>query len=176
MRMWSAIVALLLLGAATAQAQTPNWHLDGGIAALVEAWDENEARESLAGVVAGIDRRVWKALAVRTEGVVLRVSQTGGDAWLRGFTIGVRNRWQPRRVAPFVELAAGLSDSTRPVPPNGTAFNFLIVSGGGVEIALGRASLDLGARWLHVSNNGREGNRNPDIQTLGLMIGIGLIH
>jgi hypothetical protein len=173
MRAW--IVTLLLLGAATAQAQTPNWHVDGGVAAFVESWDVNDARESLAGVVAGVDRRVWKALAFRTEGVVLRVSQAGGDAWLRGFTIGVRNRWRRRRVAPFVDLAAGLSDSTRPVPPSGTAFNFLIASGGGIEIPLGRASLDLSARWFHVSNNGREGNRNPDIQTLGLMIGMGFI-
>jgi hypothetical protein len=172
MRRWSAIVALLLFTAAAAEAQTPNWRVDGGVAALVEAWDHNEGRESLAGVVAGVDRRVWKALAVRTEGVVLRVSQAGRDAWLRGLTIGVRSRWQPRRVAPFVELAAGLSDSTGPVPPNGTAFNFLIVSGGGVEIPLGRTSLDLAARWFHISNNGRHGNRNPDIQTLGLMIGL----
>ena len=135
----------------------------------------NEAREALAGAMAGIDRRVWKALALRTEGVILRVSQTGRDAWLRGFTIGIRNRWQPGRVTPFVELAAGLSASTRPVPPNGTASNYLLMSGGGVEIPLGRGSLDLGARWFHVSNNGRGGNRNPDIQTLGLFIGVGWI-
>jgi hypothetical protein len=175
MRIGSAIVSLLLLGTARAGAQTPDWHLDGGAAGLVEAWDFNEAHESLAGVVAGVDRRVWKALAVRTEGVVLRVSQTRRDAWLRGFTIGVRNRWPSRRVTPFVEMAAGLSDSTRPVPPSGTALNFLLVSGGGVEIPLGRVSLDLGGRWFHVSNNGTGGNRNPDIQTLGLLIAIGLV-
>ena len=175
MRGWPMIVALLLLGTTQAGAQTPAWHLDAGAAGLVEAWDDNEARESLAGAVAGVDYRVWKALAIRTEGVVLRVIQTGRDAWLRGFTIGVRQRWPHPRATPFVELAAGLSDSTRPVPPAGTAFNFLLVSGGGVEILHGRVALDLGARWFHVSNNGRGGNRNPDIQTLGLVIGIGVI-
>lgn len=173
--MFQAIVALLLLDTGAADAQSPHWHVDAGGTGLVEAWDLNGARESVAGVVAGVDRRVSKALAVRTEGVVLRVSETGPDAWLRGFTVGVRNRWPRRGATPFVELAAGLSSSTRPVPPEGTAFNFLLVSGGGVEIPLGRVSLDLGARWFHVSNNGRGGNRNPDIQTLGLVIGMGLI-
>ena len=50
----------------------------------------------------------------------------------------------------------------------------LIIAGGGIEIPTGQVSLELGARWFHMSNNGREGaSRNPDIQSLGMIIAIG---
>ena len=174
MRATLGIVALLVVSGATTHAQTPRWHVDGGVTGLVEAWDENDTRESLAGVTIGMDWRAWKGLAVRAEGLIVRVKQAGRDGWLRGFTVGTRTRWRRHRASPFVELAVGLSDSTTPVPPRGTAFNFLIIAGGGLEIPLGRFALALGPRWLHVSNNGRQGNhRNPDIQSLGLMVGIG---
>jgi hypothetical protein len=170
MRAWSlGIVALVVITGPAAHAQAPRWHLDAGAAGLVEAWDYNESREAIAGVTAGVDARVWKLLAVRTEGLVLHVTQSGRDAWLRGVTLGVRGRWHHTPLRPFVELAGGISTTTAPVPPRGTSFNYLLVSGGGVAVPLRGAALDLGLRWLHVSNNGREGrHRNPDIQSLGV--------
>jgi hypothetical protein len=170
------IVALVAASEITAVAQTPTWHASVGASALAESWDYNESREVLAGLVFGVDRQVWRAVAVRVEGLALHVAQDTADAWLRGFTIGGRARWSRSFGHPFVDLAVGLSHATRDIPARGSASNFLIVSGGGVEIPVGDLSLELAARWLHVSNNGRAGrHRNPDIQALGAVLAIGLI-
>jgi hypothetical protein len=168
-----AIVALVVACSTTVNAQASDWSVSGGTVALVEAWDYNEAKESLFGVVVGVDRRIWRRMSARAEGLALRVRQIGEDAWLRGFTVGTRARWPQARLRPFVELAVGLSDSTAIVPVRGTSFNYLLLSGAGVEVPAGNATFELGARWLHVSNNGRDGNhRNPDIQSLGLVVAV----
>src|SRR5215208_4028921 len=93
MRRWSAIVALVVLCGTSGGAQAPLWHVDGGGTTLVEAWDRNESGEALAGAVIGLDRRVWKGVAIRSEGHVTHIEQAGRDAWLRGFTLGTRSRW-----------------------------------------------------------------------------------
>jgi hypothetical protein len=175
MRLWSAIVALLALAADVGVAQTPTWHVDVVGTALFEAWDYNQSRELLGGISVGAERRVWKALQLRTEGLILRVNQEGPDAWLRGLIVGARGRWQASHVNPFVDVAVGVSSATTRVPARGTAFNYLVVVGGGIRIPVrNRMSLDLGGRWLHLSNNGREGDhRNPDIQALGPFLAIG---
>ena len=165
MRAWTAIVALLLVGAEATQAQDRSWHLDAAVLTLVEAWDYNEAKESLLGAAWGVDTSLWRAMRLRLEGQLLRVQQEGPDALLYGVTVGTRAQW---RGMPFVELAGGVSNATRRIPPRGTTVNLLILAGGD------RLSLDLAARWFHVSNNGREGrHRNPDIQALGTSIAIG---
>src|SRR5688572_30550087 len=123
---------------------------------LPEAWDYNEARESLAGAGIGIDRRVWGPFAARVEGVLLRVAQDGGGAWLRGFTLGSRARWARARLSPFLDVAVGLSSATAAVPMRGTTFNYLALLGGGIEVPIRGIQLTAGARWLHVSNNGRD--------------------
>src|SRR5690349_13669603 len=175
MRRWSAIVALVVVSGTLGRAQQTPWHVDAGGMALAEAWDFNESDEALAGVVLGVDRRVWKGLAIRTEGNVTHIEQDGPDAWLRGVTLGTRGRWNRSFGRPFVDLAFGWSHASRETPPRGTASNYLIVSGGGIELPAGRISLELAARWFHVSNNGRRGrNHNPDIQSLGVVIAIGL--
>jgi hypothetical protein len=174
MRSWSAIVALVVVSGASGRAQASAWHADIGGAAMVEAWDRNESGESIAGVVAGIDRRIWKGLAIRSEGHVAHVEQAGRDAWVHGVTLGTRGRWQRSFGRPFVDVAFGWSSASHETPPRGTASNYLIVTGAGVELPAGPVSLELGARWLHLSNNGRRGRgRNPDIQALGLVIAIG---
>lgn len=168
------IVALLMIGDQTAAAQSPSWHLDVGVMALVEAWDLNQAREELAGVRLGVDRHVWKGLAIRAEGVFLSIAQAGKDGSLAGFTLSTRARWRRSIGRPFVELGAGMSQATVPIPARGTTFNLLLVSAGGIEIPFGSFSLDLAMRWLHLSNNGREGrHRNPDVQSVGPTIAIG---
>ena len=94
MRWWSAIVALVVVSGVSSRAQASPWHVDAGGTALVEAWDLNESGESLAGLVVGVDRRLWKGLAVRSEAHVAHVEQSGPDAWSRGITFGTRGRWQ----------------------------------------------------------------------------------
>jgi Lipid A 3-O-deacylase (PagL) len=176
MRWWSAIVALVMLGGTSGSAQARDWHIDVGGSALAEAWNFNEASESLAGPLVGVDRRVWSGLALRFEGLLMHVEQAGQDAWLRGFTIGTRTRWIRSFGRPYVDVAVGLSHATADTPPRGTAFNYLFVSGGGIELPAGAVSLELGARLLHVSNNGREGrHRNPDIESLGVVLAIGWV-
>ena len=169
------IVALLMLGAVSMDAQSRTWQVDAGMMTVVEAWDYNEAKESLVGAAAGLDRALWRALRVRLEGQLLRVKQSGSDALLRGITLGARASWKMFNVMPFAELAGGISNSTRQVPPRGTAINLLVVAGGGLQIPLRhQLSVDFGARWFHISNNGREGRHlNPDIQALGSSIAIG---
>ena len=157
-------------------AQASAWHVDAGGSALVEAWDLNESGEALAGVVGGVDRRIWKGLAIRTEGHLTHVEQAGQDAWVRGITLGTRGRWERSFGRPFVDVAVGWSNASHATPLRGTTFNYLIVTGAGVEIPTGTVSLELAARWFHISNSGREGgSRNPDIQALGLVIAIGWI-
>jgi len=174
MRWWSVIVALVVAGSVTSRAQASPWHLDAGGTTLVEAWDRNESGEALAGVVVGVDRRLWKGLSIRSEGHLTHVEQAGPDAWAHGISIGTRGWWQRSFGRPFVDLAFGWANASRETPPRGTTSNYLIISGGGIAIPAGNVSLELGARWFHVSNNGREGaSHNPDIQSLGMVIAIG---
>jgi hypothetical protein len=161
-------------GAQGAQGAPGAWRIDVGVAGLREAWDFNESTESLAGVVAGVDRRVWRWVAVRGELLALRVFQDDEGSWLRGFTVGTRMRWGQASLRPVVDVAVGLSNATQPVPARGTRFNYLAAAGVGVELPLRRALLTVTGRWLHASNNGREGrHRNPDIQSLGGVVSVG---
>jgi hypothetical protein len=161
-------------GASGAPGAPGAWRIDVGVAGLREAWDFNESTESLAGAVAGVDRRVWRGVAVRGELLALRVIQDDEGSWLRGFTVGTRMRWGQGSLRPLVDLSVGLSTATQPVPARGTRFNYLAAVGAGVELPLGRARLTVTGRWLHASNNGREGrHRNPDIQSLGGVVSIG---
>ena len=169
--------ALGASGALGATSGSATWRVDGGVMVLREAWDFNESVETLAGVVVGVDRRVWRGLAVRGELLGLRVWQDGDDAWLSGFSVGARTRWGSGRTRPVVDVGVGLSTASTPVPSRGTHFNYLAVIGGGVEHAAGPVVLAVTGRWFHASNNGREGRHlNPDIQALGLSLSIGWEH
>jgi hypothetical protein len=177
MRAGLVIVALVAVNTVAAKGQASPWHVDLAGTIQAEAWDLNEAREELVGVSVGLDRRVWRGLAVRAEGMFLHVSQRGNDASVRGILVGARGRWRRSFGRPFVDLAAGVSGATERVPPRGTTFNYLLASGAGVELPFGPFSFDVGIRWLHVSNNGREGRHiNPDIQSLGPVLAIGWDH
>jgi hypothetical protein len=51
------------------------------------------------------------------------------------------------------------------------------VIGSGIETQMRGALVTVTGRWLHASNNGREGRgRNPDVQALGVVIGVALKH
>jgi hypothetical protein len=177
-----AVVLIILLVAAPAYAQAPRWTVDVTPASYVEAWELNDSVEHLTGIQAGIDRRVWRSVAVRAEGLLLHVHQAGDDTWLRGASLGMRARRpfgvaQGRRVRVtelFLDVAGGWAGAAKRVPPTGTRYNYLALIGGGVEAPLAGLKLALGIRWLHISNGGREGRfANPDIQSLGASVGLG---
>jgi hypothetical protein len=164
----------MALGAARLSAQQPVWAVDVSAAALVEAWDANEERESLAGIVFGADRAIARGTALRGEGMLLRVRQPGHDALLGGMTIGTRLRRRSEGVRPYVDVGVGIAMATEPVPLRGTAFNYLAQAGGGFEVSVDDITVALVARWLHISNAGRVArDRNPDIQALGFLVAIG---
>lgn len=168
-----AVVLVLLVCATPASAQERAWTIDVTSGYYVEAWDSNEGTEHLAGIQAGIDNRLWRGVALRGEAIVLRVRQQGSDTWLRGATVAMRVR-RASTMPLFLDIGAGLAKAGEPLPPTGTRFNYLLVAGGGVEVPWSTLHVTAGARWLHVSNGGREGNaRNPDIQTLGGFVGVG---
>jgi hypothetical protein len=143
---------------------------------LREAWDSNRSTETLVGLIVGADRRIWRGVAIRGELLALRIVQEADDAWLGGFTAGTRMRWLSR-ARPFIDIAVGVAQATTPVPPEGTRFNYLAVIGAGVERSIGPALVSVTGRWVHASNNGRDGRHlNPDIQSLGAVVSVGWEH
>lgn len=142
-----------------------------GLGLLTEAWNLNGGREWLA------DGRfsVWWACLNR---VTLMIDFHGTrvfqellrDAFVTGVTPGLR--FQIVRGTPwdlFGDIGVGPSWSDTPVPERGTRFNYLGYTGAGVSHRMGRQVHGIaGVRWLHMSNNGREGHdHNPDVQALG---------
>jgi hypothetical protein len=141
-----------------------------------EAWNFNDGHETLINGSAG----VWWTFVGRTSLLVefqaMRVLQDSSrDAFVNGLTTVirwhalVRDRWTM-----FVDVGPGISWSDTRTPPRGTAFNYLALAGTGVLARVGRQSQALvGFRWLHLSNNGREGRgNNPDIEALGAYAGL----
>jgi hypothetical protein len=167
------LVVLVLGSVAPADAQEPAWTIDVTSGYYVEAWELNGSTEHLAGIQAGIDGRLWRGVALRGEGVALRVHQQGTETWLRGATLGMRaRRGAAARV--FFDAGAGFARAGERVPPTGTRRNYLLIIGGGIEVPWSTLHFTAGARWLHVSNGGREGRlRNPDLQSLGAFGGVG---
>jgi hypothetical protein len=167
------LACVWLLVAAPAFAQAPRWTVDVTPASYVEAWELNDSVEHLTGIQAGVDRRVWRGLALRAEALFLHVHQAGDDTWLRGASFGIRARKRVRITQLFLDVGGGWAGAAKRVPPSGTRYNYLALVGGGVEVPWSGIRLSLGARWLHLSNGGREGRlANPDIQSLGAAAGV----
>ena len=170
-------VALVVLASSPGAVRAQTWRVDAAATLLVEAWDQNERREALGGLFAGVESRLWRDVALRLEGVIARVRQHGDDAWLVGYTVGTRARWSAGGLRPYLDIGAGISHATREVPLRGTQFNFLATAGGGIELPLNGVAVAFGPRWLHLSNNGRQGRgRNPDIQSLGFTLAVVFAH
>ena len=76
------------------------------------------------------------------------------------------------RVLPFIELAGGAVLTTSNLPQGDTSsLNFAARGGGGIHIfTQSRQSLDVGCRWLHVSN-GNLGIRNPEFNGVQISLG-----
>ena len=143
-----------------------------GVGPFVETWDLNaNGRERLVdGTVS-----LWWAFTRRATLVVefhaTRVFQdTVRHAFVTGLVPVVRVRaldrgaWQL-----FGEIGVGPSWSDATVPAGGTRFNYVGLAGLGASHPVARrVDMTAGFRWLHLSNNGREGHdHNPDIQALG---------
>jgi hypothetical protein len=148
-----------------------------GGSVLGELWNLNDEREWLLDGTASF---VWPfkdgiALVVRFHNI--RVFQETENAFVQGFSPIVRWRMRERGSWRFyAEVGPGISWSDVTVPPRGTKFNYLFEGGGGIQRRLGSNShLVLGATFLHISNNGREGRgRNPDIEAVGAQVAVGV--
>ena len=146
-----------------------------GAGLLGEAWNLNADREWLLDISAS----AWWAFATG-RGLVFefhnaRVFQTGPEAFVQGFSPLVRWRMLERgNWRLYAEVGPGISWSDRITPPRGTKFNYLFQGGFGAQRGLGASTHLLASlRFLHLSNNGREGRgRNPDIDSLGLQTGL----
>jgi Lipid A 3-O-deacylase (PagL) len=166
-------LAIVWLGVPPAFAQEPAWTADLTLASYVEAWELNDSVEHLTGMMGGVDRTVWRGVALRGEGLIHYVHQSGDATWLRGMTLAMRTRRRARTVQMFLDVGCGLAAAARRVPPSGTRSNYLLLLGGGAEVPVAGAHLTAGVRWLHLSNGGREGRvQNPDIQSLGGFAGL----
>lgn len=149
--------------------------LEFGAAVMPEAWNNNESHEWL---FEGSGSMWWafkQGFALGLEWQHVRVFQTTPDAWVQGFSPLFRWRYVERpRWNAYLEVGPGISWSDCTAPPRGTLFNYLFQGEGGVMRQLTPSTHAVVAfRFLHISNNGREGlNRNPDIEALGLRAGI----
>src|SRR4029453_11023611 len=178
-------VALALLTAAPRAAQPAAdapfarhaTSLEFGAAVMQEAWNYNEAHEWL---IEGSGSMWWafkKGLAVGIEWQHVRVFQATPNAWVQGFSPLLRWRFVERPAwNTYVEVGPGISWSDRPAAPRGTVFNYLFQSEAGVMRRLTPSTHAVVAfRFLHISNNGREGlDHNPDIEALGLRAGLAI--
>jgi Lipid A 3-O-deacylase (PagL) len=178
---------LLALHPAGARAQTQappaatdpfadrSWHLELALHSGVEAWNYNRSREEMYGLSAGLTYGLINGLVFTARAPLYYVSQRGTDAMLFGTSIGVRGRvYRHRRVSLFLEIDVGISEADIATPPRGTRFNYLALGGAGATITV-RNGLHLLAsmRWAHVSNGGLAGrDRNPDIEMIGLQVGV----
>jgi hypothetical protein len=146
-----------------------------GLGLLGEAWNLNGDREWLVdGTLA-----FWWSFATGRHVVFefhnTRVNQATQAAFVQGFSPLFRWRMRERGTwRLYAEVGPGISWSDFDVPPRGTRFNYLFQAGVGVQRQLGtNVHFVSSFRFLHLSNNGREGvDRNPDIEALGAQTGV----
>src|SRR5262245_32749859 len=178
-------LALLLgsAGAVRAQGTEPGalakgtWHFEADASAAFELWNHNISHEDLFGLTQLVSYGVGEGFAVHGAQRFLYVSQRGEDAVVLGLTGGIRRRiGHPGRVTGFLQGDLGISYTAIATPPRGTRFNYLAIGGGGVLIrASPRVHVVSTMLLTHVSNAGLRGrSRNPDIEALGVTLGLNL--
>jgi hypothetical protein len=181
-----ALLALLAVGTAAHAQSGPvpapgdpfaanRWHAEFALNAALEAWNYNGSHEELYGVLEGVTYGLRDGLALTIRQRTWYVSQRLNDTWLLGLTGGLRGRIYERgRASLFLQFEIGFSDTAIATPQRGTRFNYLALGGGGVLLRLNPrlhsvATLDV----LHISNAGLAGpDRNPDIEAIGLTLGL----
>jgi hypothetical protein len=163
---------------AAAQERRPFQHGTVGIevaaAPLVEIWNLNGDREPMLEVSASFWGAVNDGLMVGIEFQHGFVFQRTPGAFVQGISPLFRWRFadQPNWDW-FIEAGPGVSWSDLETPPRGTKFNYLFQAGAGAMRQVGRGqNVVLAYRFLHLSNNHREGREhNPDLEMMGLYLG-----
>lgn len=151
------------------------WNFQLATHSAFEIWNYNGNHEELHGFAPGISYGLSDAVAAVVTFPAYYVNQRGVDSAFQGITFGLRSRlyrWQA--VSIYFDFDVGVSYADTITPPRGTRFNYLALGTLGTIIPI-RRGLDLmaGVRLIHVSNNGLAGrDRNPDIEALGLQVGI----
>jgi hypothetical protein len=187
-RLWRwTSVALLLVATLRADAAAAECGNDGtafnrGCRAIevsglyqLEAWDENESRDTVTGATLAISWAFLDGWALVGEAVGYWVAQPGTPARLGGGLVLLRRQLHRRgHLSLFADAGLGASYADTPVPTRGTRYNYLLQAGAGWTSRVSRRADVIGhIRHLHLSNNGLAGSsRNPDIQSLGVQIGL----
>jgi hypothetical protein len=151
------------------------WNFQLAGHAAFEIWNYNGNHEELYGFVPGVSYGISDAVAAVVTFPMYWVNQRGVDAPLQGITFGLRSRLYRRGlVSIYFDVDVGWSYADTYTPPRGTRFNYLALGTVGAMVPIGRGiDLMTGVRLIHVSNNGLAGrDRNPDIEALGLQIGV----
>ena len=143
-------------------------------APLIEIWNLNGHREPMGQLTASF----WGAVSDRFNlGVEFQhdfVIQHTPGAFVQGILPLIRWRFADTPAWDwFVEAGPGVSWSDLDTPPRGTRFNYLFQAGAGAMRRMARSQqLVLAYRFLHLSNNHREGReRNPDLEMMGVYLG-----
>jgi hypothetical protein len=181
------LLVLATAGRAGAQSAAPaadatpfsrgRWHFEFDGNAALEAWNYNASHEELYGLAQGLTYGLRDGLVLRMNQRFLYVSQRGEDGVVLGLTAGVRGRIVQRgRTAVFLQGEVGISHTALAAPPRGTRFNYLAIGGGGLMVRLnGRTHAVSALQLIHISNADVKGDgRNPDIEAIGLSLGLNL--
>ena len=178
---WTIVFILAAASGARAQQKPPEtfargaWNFQLAAHTAFEIWNYNGNHEELYGFVPGLSYGVSEGVAAVVTFPMYYVDQRGVNAALQGITFGLRSRLYRRGgVTIYFDVDVGWSYADTRTPPRGTRFNYLALGTVGAVVPIARG-LDLmtGVRLLHLSNNGIAGrDRNPDIEALGLQIGI----
>jgi hypothetical protein len=144
------------------------------VSPLIEIWNLNIHREPIVDISASF----WGAISDRFSlGIEFQhafVIQHTPGAFVQGISPLFRWRFADQPSWDwFLEVGPGVSWSDLDTPPRGTRFNYLFQAGAGVMRRVARSQhLVLAYRFLHLSNNHREGRiRNPDLEMMGLYAG-----
>jgi len=153
------------------------WHAEIATQGALEAWNYNGSHEELLGLEEGLTYGIRDGLALKLTQRVTYVSQRANDTWVLGLTGGVRGRIYRRGgLSVFLGAELGISDTSIATPPRGTRFNYLAVGGGGILVRLRPRLYAVSSLQLtHLSNDNLKGpGRNPDIEAIGLSLGLTL--
>lgn len=174
-------IGLVLAAAGTAEARQSGDPFGRGTVAvefsfspMVEIWNLNGSREWLVDGTAAMWGAIGRGFCIGVEFTHLRIFQQTPGAFVQGLSPLVRWRIVDReKWEMFVDTGPGISWSDLPTPPRGTKFNYLFQGSAGVMRRVGGSGhAVIGVRFLHLSNNHREGREhNPDLEMLGPFAG-----
>jgi hypothetical protein len=148
--------------------------IEFGAAPLVEIWNLNGHREPMLEGIAAFWGAIRDGLAIGIEFQHGYVFQHTPGALVQGISPLVRWKIADRQAWDwFLQAGPGVSWSDLPAPPRGTRFNYLFQAGAGVLKRTGSSQhVLLAYRFLHLSNNHREGRaHNPDLEMMGIYAG-----